>query len=93
MNNSIIEISGAKWKHRLLQSFAKIKDIPMGLRLFYFLKRTLSINYLLKIDPSGLKLLMDITDWVQYQIYFYGNYEKQSISLFKNISKRRKKHF
>jgi FkbM family methyltransferase len=58
----------------------------MGLRIFYILKKLLGIDYVLKIDSSGLKLLIDITDWVQYQIYFYGNYERQSVSLFKNLA-------
>jgi tRNA G37 N-methylase Trm5 len=36
--------------------------------------------------PSGLKLLLDVTDWVQSQIYFFGNYEAKSVALFKKLS-------
>lgn len=44
------------------------------------------LDLLLSETPSGLKLLLDISDWVQYQIYFYGNYEAQSVALFKHLS-------
>jgi FkbM family methyltransferase len=82
--NNIIKISGANWKHSLLSKLGRSKEFP--LRLFYFACNFWKLGLLKTTTPSGLKLLLDITDWVQSQIYFYGNYEGGSVALFKNLS-------
>src|SRR5262249_11882780 len=74
-------------KHRVLSRIAHSKEFPSRLRLFNLAKKIFTLDLLLSETPSGLKLLLDITDWVQYQIYFYGNYEGKSVTLFKDLSK------
>jgi FkbM family methyltransferase len=86
LNNRIIEIKGSIWKHRLLNWLARHKEFPARLRLFNLLKKALRLDLLLCSTPSGIHLLADISDWVQYQIYFYGNYEAQSVALFRELS-------
>ncbi len=82
----LIPIKGATWKHRILERIAKSKEFPTRLRLFHGLKSILHIDLLLRKTPSNVNLLLDVTDWVQSQIYFYGNYENDSISLFKELA-------
>jgi len=86
----IIDIKGKHWKHRLLLRLAIANEFPTRLRLFNIMKNIFRLDLLLFKTPSGLDLLLDITDWVQYQIYFYGNYEKKSIGLFKELSQNAK---
>jgi FkbM family methyltransferase len=83
----IINTKGKNWKHQLLYRIAISKEFPTRLRLFNLLRKSLGLDLLLFKTPSGLNLLLDIADWVQYQIYFYGNYEAKSVALFKELSK------
>ncbi|HEY9003105.1 MAG TPA: FkbM family methyltransferase [Mucilaginibacter sp.] len=83
----IINTKGKHWKHRVLSGIASSREFPTRLRLFNLTKKLFGLDLLLSKTPSGLTLLLDISDWVQYQIYFYGNYEGKSITLFKDLSK------
>jgi FkbM family methyltransferase len=82
----IINTKGSIWKHRLLNWIAKHNEFPTRLRLFNLIKKLFGLDLLLFRTPSGLNLLLDISDWVQYQIYFFGNYEVESLNLFKKLS-------
>jgi len=84
---TIINTKGKLWKHQLLRRIAYSKDFPTRLRLFNILRRSFGLDLLLFETPSGLKLLLDVNDWVQHQIYFFGSYEAQSLTLFKNLAK------
>src|ERR1700756_1422172 len=84
---TIINTKGKLWKHQLLRRIAYSKDFPARLRLFNILRRSFGLDLLLFETPSGLKLLLDVNDWVQHQIYFFGSYEAQSLTLFKNLAK------
>jgi len=86
LENNIIKTSGAGWKHQFLSKIARSKEFPSRLRLFHLVRNFFGIGLLKSTTPSGLKLLLDINDWVQSQIYFYGNYEGQSVALFKDLS-------
>ena len=88
MQQLIIPTKGAQWKHQILSKIAKSKEFPSRLRLYNLLKYVFNINLVKTSTQSGLVLLLDIADWVQYQIYFYGNYERKSINLFKILSNK-----
>lgn len=83
---TIIPSKGSKWKHTILNKIAKSREFPMRLRIFHMLKSWLNIDFLRSKSASGVSLLLDISDWVQYQIYFYGLYEDQSLKLFKSLA-------
>lgn len=82
----LIPIQGAIWKHYFLNKLARSKEFAMRLRIFNISKKLLNINLIKANTNSGVELLLDISDWVQYQIYFYGNYEQKSVNLFKKLS-------
>ena len=82
----IINTKGSIWKHQLLNWIGSHKEFPARLRLFGLMKELFGIDLLLYKTPSGLTLLLDISDWVQSQIYFFGNYEKESLNLFKKLA-------
>jgi FkbM family methyltransferase len=88
MNNkpTIIAAKGKLWQHNLLSKIIRTNDFPARLRLFHTLKKLLGVELLMFKTPSGLQLLLDINDWVQSQIYYHGNYEPQSVALFKSLS-------
>jgi FkbM family methyltransferase len=83
---NIIPTEGASWKHALLARIASSKEFPTRLRLFHLVKRFLGLSFLKASTPSGVQLLLNIEDYVQYQIYFFGNYEPKSVELFKQLS-------
>lgn len=83
----IINTKGKSWQHQLLYRIAVSKEFPTRLRLFNMIKGLFRLDLLMFTTPSGLHLLLDMADWVQYQIYFYGNYEAKSVALFKELSK------
>jgi FkbM family methyltransferase len=83
---TIVPTKGTFWKHRLLAWLAHHSEFPSRLRIFNLAKRFFGLDLLLTTTPSGLKLLLDISDWVQYQIYFFGNYEPKSVALFKRLA-------
>src|ERR1700753_882554 len=85
---TIINTKGKLWKHELLRRIAYSKDFPTRLRLFHMVRRFFGLDLLLFKTPSGLQLLLDIDDWVQHQIYFFGSYEAQSLNLFKELAKK-----
>jgi FkbM family methyltransferase len=82
----LIPIQGANWKHYFLNKLARSREFAMRLRIFNISKKLLNINLIKANTNSGVELLLDISDWVQYQIYFYGNYEQKSVNLFKKLS-------
>ncbi|CAH0166509.1 MULTISPECIES: FkbM family methyltransferase [unclassified Pedobacter] len=84
---NIIKVSGAQWKHNLLYRLAISKEFPSRLRIQNLIRKFWRLDLLKYTTPSGLKLVLDVTDWVQYQIYLHGNYEKQSVELFKRLGK------
>ena len=84
---TIINTKGKLWKHQLLRRIAYSKDFPTRLRLFNILRKSFGLDLLLFGTPSGLKLLLNVDDWVQHQIYFFGSYEAQSLTLFKSLAK------
>lgn len=84
---TIIKVSGAQWKHNLLYRLAISKEFPSRLRIQNLIRKFWRLDLLKYTTPSGLKLVLDVTDWVQYQIYLHGNYEKQSVELFKRLGK------
>src|SRR4051812_46891418 len=86
LEKRIINTKGSLWRHRLLNWIAAHKEFPTRLRLFNVIKKLFKLDLLLFRTPSGLSLLLDISDWVQYQIYFFGNYEIESLNLFKELS-------
>lgn len=83
----LVPVKGANWKHTILNKLARSKEFPTRLRIFNILKALFNINLIKTTTESGLVLLLDLSDWVQYQIYFYGNYEKKSVALFKELSR------
>jgi FkbM family methyltransferase len=85
-NTNIIKLRGSNRKHSFLEKLAKSKDFPTRLRLFNIFLKLWDLTILKATTPSGIKLALDVTDWVQYQIYFFGNYEKKSVALFKQLS-------
>lgn len=84
---SIIKVPGAQWKHNLLYRLAISKEFPSRLRIQNLIRKFWGLDLLKYTTPSGLKLVLDVNDWVQYQIYLHGNYEKQSVQLFKRLAK------
>jgi FkbM family methyltransferase len=85
---TIINVKGRAWQHKLLMSIVKSKEFPMRLRLFGILRRLFNLELLMYRTPSGLKLVLDFNDWVQSQIYYHGSYEELSVSLFKRLAKK-----
>jgi FkbM family methyltransferase len=83
---TFITAKGAKWKHLVLNRIARSREFPMRLRIFNILKFLFNIDLVKTKTRAGVELLLDISDWVQYQIYFYGNYENKSVELFKEFS-------
>jgi len=83
---NIINVTGANWKHSFLNKLGHCREFPMRLRLFHSLRKFWGLNLLKFTTPSGLKLVLDINDWVQSQIYFFNNYEGKSIQLFKDLA-------
>ena len=83
---TILNIPGANWKHRFLEKIAKSKDFPTRIRLFHIMRNRWGLELLKFTTSSGLKLALDITDYVQGQIYFYGSYEAKSVALFKKLA-------
>ncbi|MFD0941967.1 FkbM family methyltransferase [Pedobacter boryungensis] len=84
---SIIKVPGAQWKHNLLYRLAISKEFPCRLRIQNIIRKFWNLDLLKYTTPSGLKLVLDVTDWVQHQIYLHGNYEIKSVELFKRLSK------
>jgi len=82
----IINTRGGIWKHRLLNWIGSHEEFPARLRLFGLIKKLFGLELLLFKTPSGLNLLLDISDWVQYQIYLFGSYEIESLTLFKKLA-------
>jgi FkbM family methyltransferase len=86
LKTNIIAIKGAKWKHNFLMKLATSKEFPTRLRVFHTFRKLWGLELLKFTTPSGLKLLLDISDWVQSQIYFHGTYEAKSVGLFKKLA-------
>jgi FkbM family methyltransferase len=84
--STIISTNGKLWQHNLLFKIIKTNDFPTRLRLFHIIKKLFKLELLSFKTPSGLQLLLDINDWVQSQIYYHGNYERDSVALFKKLS-------
>lgn len=84
---TILTARGRNWQHRLLMSLVKRKDFPTRLRILHFLRRAFNLGLLKYETPSGLQLLLDFDDYVQAQIYYNGNYEPLSVSVFKKLAK------
>jgi FkbM family methyltransferase len=83
---TIIKTPGANWKHNFLNKLGHYKEFPTRLRIFNTFRKFWGLDILKFKTPSGLQLSLDITDWVQSQIYFSGNYEGKSVELFKRLS-------
>jgi len=85
--NTILTIPGANWKHDFLNKLAHTKDFPTRLRLFGIIRKFWKLDILKFKTSSGLQLWLDINDWVQHQIYFFGVYESKSVALFRDLSR------
>ena len=85
-DNNIIVIKGTKWKHNFLNWLCHVKDFPTRLRIFHAVRKFWGLELLQFTTPSGLHLLLNIDDWVQSQVYFFGNYEKKSVALFQKLA-------
>jgi FkbM family methyltransferase len=86
-DQQIIKTKGKLWKHQLLSAIIRSKDFPTRLRIYTLIRKFWGLDLLLYRTPSGLNLLLDVNDWVQSQIYYHGNYEIESLKLFKELSK------
>jgi len=84
--STIIRIPGANWKHNVLNRLAHFGEFPTRLRLFNIARKFWGMDILKFKTASGLQLWLDVTDWVQYQIYFFGVYESKSVALFKTLA-------
>lgn len=87
IQKSIVTAPGSNWQHHVLNKLARSKEFPSRLRIINSLRKIWGLNLLKSSTPSGLKLLLDVTDWVQSQIYFFGNYEVKSVALVKHLAK------
>jgi FkbM family methyltransferase len=83
---NIVLPPGKTWQQNILNNIVRRREFPGRLRIINILRKFWNIHLLKRTTPSGLKLLLDLTDWVQSQIYFFGNYEAKSVALFKKLS-------
>lgn len=87
IQKNIINVPGSDWQQNVLSKLAVSKEFPSRLRIINYLRKLWGLDLLKFSTPSGLKLLLDVTDWVQSQIYYFGNYEVKSIALVKTLTK------
>jgi FkbM family methyltransferase len=86
IQKSIVNIPGRNWQQNVLSKLAGSKEFPSRLRIINSLRKLWGLNLLKCSTPSGLQLLLDVTDWVQSQIYYFGNYELKSVALVKSLA-------